>query len=89
MTDENKKQNDFENWYYKKYPVTLNIGEEYRLEQMNDCFNAGVKCGTEIICKKILEEVEHNVEVSSETTEGFVIGKNQLREIIKDLETNL
>lgn len=37
------------------------------------------------ICKKILEEVDHQVEVSSETTEGFVIGKNQLRDIIIDL----
>lgn len=47
IDEEIEKQNGFEKWYYKKYPVTLNIGEEYRLEQMNDCFNAGAKWGME------------------------------------------
>lgn len=50
-----------------------------------DFSNIFCRQAIEKVCKKILEEVDHQVEVSSETTEGFVIGKNQLRDIIIDL----
>lgn len=62
------------------------------LEERKSCLSVsfskevinGYSAGVTEVCKKILE-VEHNLEVNSETTEGFVIGKNQLRDIIKDL----
>ena len=34
-----------EEYYYKTYPVTLNIGEEERKEEVTDIFLAGLKAG--------------------------------------------
>ena len=34
-----------EEYYYKKYPVTLNIGEEERKKEVVDIFLAGLKIG--------------------------------------------
>lgn len=34
-----------EEYYYKTYPVTLNIGEEERKKEVTDIFLAGLKAG--------------------------------------------
>ena len=44
MTDEEKA----EEYYYKTYPTTLNIGEEERKKTVMDIFLAGLKVGREI-----------------------------------------
>ena len=36
-----------EEYYYKKYPVTLNIGEEGRKKEVTDIYIAGFKAGRE------------------------------------------
>lgn len=41
MTDEELA----EEYYYKTYPVTLNIGEEERKKEVTDIFLAGLKAG--------------------------------------------
>ena len=41
MTDEEMA----EEYYYKTYPVTLNIGEEERKKEVTDIFLAGLKAG--------------------------------------------
>ena len=40
MTEEEKLA---EEYYYKNYPITLNIGEEARKEKVTDIFLAGLK----------------------------------------------
>ena len=44
MTDEEKA----EEYYYKAYPTTLNVGEEERKKTVMDIFLAGLKVGREI-----------------------------------------
>lgn len=34
-----------EEYYYKTYPVTLNIGEEERKKEVTDIFTKGAECG--------------------------------------------
>lgn len=46
-----------EEYYYKTYPVTLNIGEEERKEKVMDIFLAGLKVGKEKGKKEIEEEL--------------------------------
>lgn len=41
----NKIEEYAEEYYYKKYPVTLNIGEEGRKKEVTDIYIAGFKAG--------------------------------------------
>jgi len=53
MTDEKLA----EEYYYKIYPVTLDIGEEERKEKVMNIFLAGLKVGKEKSKKEIEEEL--------------------------------
>ena len=41
----NKPEEYAEEYYYKNYPVTLNIGEEERKKEVTDIYIAGFKAG--------------------------------------------
>lgn len=41
----NKLEEYAEEYYYKNYPVTLNIGEEERKKEVTDIYIAGFKAG--------------------------------------------
>lgn len=67
MTDEEKA----EEYYYKTYPTTLNIGEEERKKTVMDTFLAGLKVGREIEN----EYVKNNAFTSMKEQGLFPFGK--------------
>ena len=67
MTDEEKA----EEYYYKTYPTTLNIGKEERKKTVMDSFLAGLKVGREIEN----EYVKNNAFTSMKEQGLFPFGK--------------
>lgn len=47
-----------EEYYYKNYPVTLNIGEEERKQKVIDTFLAGLKADVHTDNSKVIAELE-------------------------------
>lgn len=79
MTDEEMA----EEYYYKTYPVTLNIGEEERKKKVTDIFLAGYKAGFKDCAKSRL-----NVTTISDCPNKDEVQLEYARTIIKDLLDN-
>lgn len=86
-----------EEYYYKTYPVTLNIGEEERKKEVTDIFLAGLKAGRpqwhkvadgdlpkkELWNKQLLLLVDRNG-----LPPCFVVGYYEESEVLEDYEKN-
>lgn len=86
MTDEEMA----EEYYYKTYPVTLNIGEEKRKKEVTDIFLAGLKAGRDVdisILENRIAELKQQIEkMKSIGRTSYIKGIRTMANALKDYD---
>lgn len=62
----NMFEKEAEEYYYKTYPVTLNIGEEERKKEVTDIFLAGLKAGKDMAETDLIAQLDQAKEIINE-----------------------